>query len=94
MEAVWFYLSMREDPGSAEELMDRHNGLLALLGAEEENAQLTAALGEQGAVAFYDAIRGIRSRLEDAEDCCDTGKLCAAVDYPAVRRVFLQNWRA
>ena len=94
LAAVWFYLSMREEPGSGEELMDLHNGLLALMGAEEENAQLAAALGEKGTRAFYNAIQGIRSRLEDAEDYCDTESLCAAVDYPAVRRIFLQNWKS
>ena len=94
LAAVWLYLSMREEPESAEELMDLHNGLLALMGAEEVIVQLEAALGEQGARAFYDAIQGIRNRLEDAEDSCDTERLCAAVDYPAVRRVFLQNWKA
>ena len=56
LAAVWFYLSMREEPGSGEELMDLHNGLLALLGAEEENAQLAAALGEKGTRAFYNAM--------------------------------------
>lgn len=39
------------------------------------------------------AVWATRNRMEEEGNPCDVPGLCGAVDFSAVRRVFLQNWK-
>ncbi|MCR5161276.1 MAG: hypothetical protein K6C06_05840 [Lachnospiraceae bacterium] len=88
--AVWFYLSLREDPGSPEELIALYNGMLSFMSPGEEEKKLEDLLGRPVAADLLRAVRAVQTRQDDPEDSCDVKKLCEAVDLSAVRDVFLK----
>ncbi len=90
--AVWFYLSLKEEPDSAEEMICLYNGLLSFKGSGEEGPALEAYLGKQAAAALLRAVLAVQAHSDAPEEPCDVDKLCGAVDFPALRTAFLRKW--
>ena len=91
--AVWFYLSIKEEPGSPEELIDLYNGMLSFMSPGNEEKELEAALGKPGAAELLRAVRAVQARTDDPDAARSVKKLCGSVDFSALRAAFLRNWK-
>ena len=93
LPAVWFYLSLREEPGSPEEIVCLHNALLSQKNGEAAERRLKKGMGPDAAAAFLHAVRAARIRRDELEDPEDVKALCAAAGTAAARDVFLAGWK-
>ncbi len=91
--AVWFYLSLQAEPGSAEELIALYNGLLSLMRTGEKEKKLEAFLGKQETAALLQAVHAVQTCPDDPDRSSIIKKRCGAVDFPALRTAFLKNWK-